>query len=64
VIRGTVLNRYAGNDAPLMMSTIRQWYLLEAIVWTVELFHTGRRSDLEHGLVEISRELTYQRSGE
>jgi aminoglycoside 2''-phosphotransferase len=59
-----VLNRYAGRDAQLMISAIRQWYLLEAISWTVEMFHTERHSELERGLAEIRRELTYQQKGE
>jgi aminoglycoside 2''-phosphotransferase len=59
-----VLNRYAGKDAPQMMSAIRKWYLLEAISWTVERFITKQRSEMEHGLAEISRELTDQRNGE
>jgi aminoglycoside 2''-phosphotransferase len=59
-----VLNRYAGRDAQLMMSAIRKWYLLEAISWTVEMFNTERHSELEHGLAEIRRELTYQQKGE
>lgn len=59
-----VLNRYAGNAAPQMMSAIRKWYLLEAISWTVERFITQQRSDVEHGLSEIRRELTDHWNGE
>lgn len=57
VILRDVLNWYAGKDASLTMSAIRKWYLFEAISWTVEMFITQRRSDMEHGLAEISREL-------
>lgn len=64
LILGEVVVRYAGNDAPFMISTIRKWYLLEAITWTVEMFVTGRRSEVEHGLAEIRRELTYEWDGD
>ena len=53
-----VLARYAGPNAAVMMPAIRRWHLLEAILWTVEKFVTGHRSDVEHGLAEIRRELS------
>lgn len=64
MILGEVLTRYAGNDAPIMLSAIQKWYLLEAILWTVGMFNTRRRSEVEHGLAEISRELADQWNGE
>jgi aminoglycoside 2''-phosphotransferase len=59
-----ILTRYARKDAPQVMSAIRKWYLLEAISWTVDMFIAQRRSDVEHGLSEIRRELTYQWKGQ
>ena len=53
-----VVARYVWNDASLTLSAIRKWYLLEAITWTVEMFLTGHRPEVEHGLAEIRRELT------
>ena len=52
-----VLARYAGSSDPSMLPAIRKWYLLEAITWTVDMFATGRRPEVEHGLGEIRREL-------
>ena len=57
LILDEVLARYAGPDAGFMMPAIRKWYLLEAITWTVDMFATGRRPEVEHGLGEIRREL-------
>lgn len=52
-----VLSRYAGEDAPPLLSEIRKWYLLEAVSWTLEMCAAKRGTELEHGLAEIAREL-------
>ena len=54
---GEVLTRYAGKAASKMMPAIRKWYLLEAITWTIGMYVEQREADLDHGLVEIKREL-------
>ena len=64
LILAEVLVRYVRTDASLTLSAIRKWYLLEAITWTVEMFVTGRHSEVEHGLAEITRELTAPWNGE
>ena len=52
-----VLTRYAGQEAPKMMPSIRKWYLLEAISWTIGMHVVGHEADVAHGLAEIRREL-------
>jgi aminoglycoside phosphotransferase (APT) family kinase protein len=52
-----ILTRYAGQDAPKMMPAIRNWYLLEAISWTIGMHVEQREADVAHGLAEIRREL-------
>lgn len=52
-----VLSRYAGEDAPSLLSEVRRWYMLEAISWTLEMCAAKRATDVQHGLAEITREL-------
>jgi aminoglycoside 2''-phosphotransferase len=52
-----VLTRYAGKGSRKMLSAIRKWYLLEAISWTINRHVERHEADLDHGLVEIRREL-------
>jgi aminoglycoside 2''-phosphotransferase len=53
-----ILTRYAGQNAPKMMPSIRKWYVLEAISWTIGRHREQCEADVAHGLAEIRRELT------
>ncbi|HSJ62896.1 MAG TPA: phosphotransferase [Gemmatimonadaceae bacterium] len=52
-----VAARYAGDAAPRLVERARRWYVLEAIVWTIEMHTSERVAQTRHGLNEIEREL-------
>jgi aminoglycoside 2''-phosphotransferase len=52
-----VADRYAGDSAPRLVERARRWYVLEAIVWTIEMHTSERAEETRHGLNEIEREL-------
>lgn len=58
-----VLDRYAGSAAGDLLRETRQWYLLEAAAWTVEMHNAGHASKVEHGLAEMRRELAWITGG-
>lgn len=53
-----VLSCYAGKDAPTMIPAIRKWYLLETLLWAVELNAAQHHAELAHALAEIEREVS------
>lgn len=52
-----VTRHYAGDDAEGFLAEVRQWYLLEAVAWTLRMHAAKRRKEVEHGVREITREL-------
>jgi aminoglycoside 2''-phosphotransferase len=52
-----VADRYAGDSAPRLVERARRWYLLEAVMWTIEMHAAARVEEMRHGLSEIEREL-------
>ena len=57
VILADVLKHYSCGGAPLLLSDIRKWYLLETIAWTLDRIAEQRNAEVSEGLEEITRTL-------
>lgn len=52
-----VLRHYTDPDTSSLLPRIHQWYLLEAVAWSLDMLAAQRSDELKKGLAEITREL-------